>query len=157
MLSTSRGSAGLILTMLAITISLLTACSKQDGDTQASEILVSDAWIAEAPPGSNVMVGYMTLENSTDAPIIFSSATSKSYSSIEFHQTVHEDGLARMIRHKSLEVPANGKLVLERGGRHLMLFNPVDHYQAGQQISITLGRDDGTTMTITPEVRKSRF
>ena len=83
---------------------------------------IKDAWIAEAPPVSKVMVAYMTIENDGAQDTTIVKAESDLYSSIEFHETQHQDGMARMIRHDDLLIPANDHVTLKRGGKHFMLF-----------------------------------
>ena len=144
--------ARLISGMLALTLAILAGCT---GKTE--DISIINAWIAEAPPTSKVMVGYLTLVNNTSRDLTIVKARSQSFSSIEFHETIHEDGMARMVRHESLPIPAGEELILTRGGRHLMLFNPVSAFRAGDRISITLVRQDGIEITIQPEVRKAEF
>ncbi|NOQ90179.1 MAG: copper chaperone PCu(A)C, partial [Gammaproteobacteria bacterium] len=78
-------------------------------------------------------------------------------SSIEFHETIHKDGMARMIRHGSLSIPADGRLELKRGGPHLMLFNPTKHLKAGDIVNIKLTTDNNTTKTISVTVKKAQY
>jgi len=87
-------------------------------------ITIDNAWIAEAPPNAHVMVGYMTINNNSAQAIEIIKASTNIYSSIEFHETVHKDGMASMRRYDSLQVPANGSVQLKPGGKHMMLFNP---------------------------------
>jgi len=135
-----------------------TNASSQEIDQKAdSEFTVDAAWIAEAPPTSNVMVGYMTINNPDAEAIDIISAKSDIYSSIEFHETLHEDGMAKMVRHDSLHVPAHGSMELKRGGKHLMLFNPNKPLKAGDTVSITLTTENNTSKTITVDVKKAQF
>jgi len=120
-------------------------------------LIIEDAWIAEAPPVSKVMVAYMTLINTDTAAVEIIRAESDIYSSIEFHETVHENGRARMIRHDSLKIPANASLELKRGGPHLMLFNPVKTLKAGDIVNIKLTSKDNMTRTISVAVKKAQF
>ncbi len=122
-----------------------------------TEITVDAAWIAEAPPTSRVMVGYMTINNPDAEAIDIISAKSDTYSSIEFHETLHEDGMAKMVRHDSLHVPAHGSIQLKRGGKHLMLFNPTTPLKAGDTVSITLTTENNTSKIITVDVKKAQF
>jgi len=39
---------------------------------------------------------------------------SESYKKIEFHETVHENGMARMVGYETLIIPAHGRTRLER-------------------------------------------
>jgi len=122
-----------------------------------AELRIEDAWIAEAPPVSNVMVAYMTIINKGPQTVDIVSAESDVYSSIEFHETLYEDGMARMIRHESLDIPAGERLVLKRGGPHFMLFNPVKHLVAGDTVTIRLTTKSKETKTILVPVKKAQF
>ena len=128
-----------------------------DTENSNTGLIIQDAWIAEAPPVSKVMVAYMTIKNTGSTAIEIIHAESESYSSIEFHETVHEDGMARMIRHDSLKVSAGSKLELKRGGPHLMLFNPVKAFRAGDTVNIKLTTKDNKSKTITVTVKKAQF
>ena len=118
---------------------------------------VKDAWISEAPPVSRVMVAYMTLKNTGTKDIEIISAESELYSSIEFHETIHEDGMARMVSYDSLKIAANRTLELKRGGAHLMLFNPRKRLKAGDSVNIKLTTKDNMSKTIAVKVKKAQF
>ena len=118
---------------------------------------VKNAWIAEAPPVSKVMVAYLTIENNSAEDIIIVKAESDLYSSIEFHETRHGDGMARMLRHDNLLIPANGHITLKRGGKHLMLFNPVKRLKAGDNVSINLTTKNNVKKIIHITVKKSQY
>ena len=118
---------------------------------------VEDAWIAEAPPVSKVMVAYMTINNTSDAAIDLVNAESDLYSSIEFHETLHEDGMARMVRWGKLTIPARGSIQLKRGGKHFMLFNPTKQLKAGDTVNIKLTTDKNITKLITVTVEKAQY
>lgn len=122
-----------------------------------SALLAENAWISEAPPVSRVMVAYMTLKNTGSKDIEIIRAESDLYSSIEFHETVHQDGMARMVRYDSLKIGANKKLELKRGGAHLMLFNPTRRLKAGDTVSIKFTTKDNTSKTILVNVKKAQF
>ncbi len=120
-------------------------------------LTIQNAWIAEAPPVSKVMVAYLTIINETSEEIKITRAESELYSSIEFHETKHENGMARMIRHQNLTIPANDKLVLQRGGNHLMLFNPTKTLKANDEVKIIFTLSDGSTQYINVPVKKAEF
>ncbi|HHJ35010.1 MAG TPA: copper chaperone PCu(A)C [Gammaproteobacteria bacterium] len=118
---------------------------------------LKDAWIAEAPPVSKVMVAYMTIINDAAEDITIVRAESELYSSIEFHETKREDGIARMLRHDKLTIPAGSSITLKRGGKHLMLFNPGKRLKAGDTVDIKLTTASNTSQTFAVSVKKSRF
>lgn len=119
------------------------------------DIVIKNAWIAEAPPVSKVMAAYLTIKNTGSETINIINAESDFYSSIEFHETVHENGMARMIRHDNLTIQADHELVLKRGGPHLMLFNPVKPLKTGDSVIIKLVTEDMSIKTITVPVKKA--
>ena len=120
-------------------------------------LLAENAWISEAPPVSRVMVAYMTLKNTGTQAIEIVRAESDLYSSIEFHETIHQDGMARMVRHDSLIIAAGDKIELKRGGAHLMLFNPNKRLTAGDTVTIKLLTKNNTSKTILVKVKKAQF
>jgi copper(I)-binding protein len=122
-----------------------------------AKLLIEDAWIAEAPPVSKVMVAYMTIINSGSDTVDIVRAQSELYSSIEFHETIYQDGMARMIQHDSLNIPADDRLVLKRGGLHFMLFNPTKILLAGDTVDITLTTKNNGTMNVSIPVKKAQF
>ncbi|NOQ69957.1 MAG: copper chaperone PCu(A)C [Gammaproteobacteria bacterium] len=133
---------------------LITLCFFSSVYADDSTLLIEDAWIAEAPPVSKVMVAYMTVKNTGSNDIKIIRAESDLYSSIEFHETIHEDDMARMIRHDSLKISANNKLELKRGGPHLMLFNPTKRLKAGDTVNIKFTTNNNTTKTVSVAVKK---
>lgn len=147
-------TVSILVLFLSCFVSPLHAADIQNSNTG---LVIQDAWIAEAPPVSKVMVAYMTIKNTGSTAIEIIKAESESYSSIEFHETVHEDGMARMIRHASLKISADSKLELKRGGPHLMLFNPVKAFRAGDTVNINLTTKDNKKEAITVTVKKAQF
>ncbi len=124
---------------------------------EEAKLTIENAWISEAPPVSKVMVAYMTINNTGNEAIDITKAESELYSSIEFHETIHENDMARMVRWGELTVPANSSIQLKRGGKHFMLFNPTKHLKAGETVRIKLTTSNKTTKTILVTVKKAQF
>lgn len=116
---------------------------------------INDAWIAEAPPVSKVMAAYMEIENETGEHRQAVSMQCKEFERAEFHRTVEKDGMARMEHQQVLNIPAESELALEPGGYHIMLFNPARHFVAGDKTGCSIKFDDGKTIAIELEIRKS--
>lgn len=117
---------------------------------------ISDPWVREAPPTSRVLAGYLTLENSTDNSVTVSTISSPDFESTEIHRTVIEDGVARMLPVKQLNIPASGKILLEPGGHHLMLFDPLRPLPEGETVTLVIHMADGTRLsTSAPVIRKT--
>lgn len=143
-----------LTTLLAALLQILTISPSWADD---DPLVVKGAWIAEAPPTSKVLVAYMEIHNPTDETVILSSVESGMFSSIELHETVHEDGLARMIRHRTMAVPARESIHLKRGGKHLMLFNPVKRLKAGEDVEMRLITQNNAEIKISVPVEKARY
>ena len=122
---------------------------------QASELIVSEAWIREAPPVSKVQAAYMLLSNPTDKPVALIAATSPLYSKIEFHRTVMDNGVMRMLQEDSLSIPAKGKIHLQPEGTHMMLFNPQQPLKAGDKVLFTLTFSDQRKLDVMLVVKKA--
>ena len=145
---------------LLLILSAFTAYTGQAFAGQAhannTPLFIDNAWIAEAPPISKVMVAYMSIKNTGSEDLEIIHAESDVYSSIEFHETIHEDDMARMIRHDSLQIDANSSIELKRDGPHLMLFNPVRRLKAGDTVQIELTLYNRQTITISVPVKKAQ-
>ncbi|MDZ7827332.1 MAG: copper chaperone PCu(A)C [Gammaproteobacteria bacterium] len=82
-----------------------------------------DAWIREAPPGRTLTAGYVTFVNPGDEKVILVAASAlEGAEKVEFHTSERSDGMMRMRRLETVEVPAGGEVAFAPGGHHLMLF-----------------------------------
>lgn len=113
---------------------------------------IGSPWIREAPPTARVLAGYMSFINHGTTPIALVGVTSPDFESAEIHRTVVEDGVARMLTVERLEIPANGRIDLEPGGRHLMLFNPSHPLHAGDTTTLIIHLADGAEIRLSAPV-----
>ena len=132
-----------------LTLALLTTT------VYATQANINNAWIAEAPPVSKVMAAYMVIKNPGTEALQILDAESTDFGKIEFHRTVHENGMARMNRQPSLVVPANGELTLEPGGYHMMLFRPARTLRAGDTSKLNFTLKNGEKMQVEAVVKKA--
>jgi len=146
-----------LYTFLLLLLLSFTGAASTATPASSPILIIEDAWIAEAPPNSKVMVAYMTITNPSSEKIEIVSAESTIYSSIEFHETVHQDGLARMVRYDEIPVSANGSVHFKRGGKHLMLFNPNRQLKAGDKVTVSFTTKDNKTLSTIITVIKAQF
>lgn len=139
-----------LLQALLLTISILASSL-----SYASELSVNGAWIREAPPVSKVQAAYMLINNPTDKAVELVAATSPVYSRIEFHRTVLDKGVARMLQENSLTIPARSELHLRPEGAHMMLFNPGQPLKAGDKVPFTLTFSDQRRLEVILIVKKA--
>jgi len=118
-------------------------------------IHLENAWLAEAPPMSRVMAGYMKIQNPGSQPVAIDKITSADFSSIEIHRTVEINGMARMQRQDGINIPAGADFELAPGGFHLMMFNPKKGFHAGDSSRLVFSFADGSTATFDVTVKKT--
>lgn len=87
---------------------------------------VSDLEVTKPLPGAHMSAGFFVITNNTNEPMRITSVASPQFDSIEIHETTVTDGVSRMRKLDVLDVPAQGSVALERGGKHLMLMRPQD-------------------------------
>lgn len=120
----------------------------------AESLQVTDAWIKNLPMAVPVRAGYMHISNNQNLEVTIVSLQSKSFESIEIHQSLEVDGMMSMRPVDNLSIPAGASLELAPGGFHLMMMNPLDELIPGQKVAVTLYYEDQKTQLIEMEVRK---
>lgn len=117
------------------------------------EIVITNAWVREAPPGVTALAGYMSLINQGKQTVVLDRFSSTDFERVELHQTRIEGDVARMEKKNSLSLSSGGTVKLQPGGYHLMLFKPKRPLRAGDQITLSIGFKDGFSRTVKAEVR----
>ena len=140
------------MTRVLVSIILLLGSAGVFAGTDA--VVVENPWVREAPPFSKVLGAYLTVKNSGEQNRILTGASSPAFERVEMHKTEIRDGVASMIRQDTLEVPANGALVFESGGYHLMLIGPRTPLKAGDHVEMSLLFSNGDSLPFSAEVRK---
>lgn len=118
-----------------------------------SDIVVSEPWIREAPPGAPALAGYMRVENRGSAASALSGARSEAFGMVMIHQSVHEGGMARMVHADRIDLPPGEAVSFEPGGYHLMLMSPMREVKRGDRIEIVLEFSDGGMRPVVFDVR----
>jgi len=118
-------------------------------------IEVRDAWVREGPPTASALAGYLVIENAGDTAAAVTGATSPQFDQVEFHETVIEQGMARMVPRARLEIPPGGRLHLAPGGVHLMLIGPRRVLKDGDRVRLDLTLESGERIALTLPVRRT--
>ena len=103
-----------------LAVCILAACS---GESNAP-LVATDVIVTRPLPGTQVSAGYLQLANNTPATITIDRVTSPDFGSVEMHESLLENGIARMRALQAVSIPANQTIRFERGGKHLMLMQP---------------------------------
>lgn len=101
-------------------LALLAACTSEP----QPPLVASDVVVTRPMPGMTMSAGYLSLANNTEETIRITRVTSAQYESVQLHETLVEDGVARMRAIPVLELAAGETATLQRGGKHLMLMRP---------------------------------
>ena len=133
----------------AFCLPFLFACTPE---TRAPVVL-EDVVITEPRPGANMSAGYFTISNNRGEPLAITRVESPQFGKIEIHETTTIDGVSRMRPIPALEVPAGGSIVLERGGKHLMLMQPAADLE---RISLDFYAADELLVSIDTEIAADR-
>lgn len=120
---------------MRIAAAALLACTSAHA---CPDLVVEDAWIRAAPPGSTMTAGYARLRNAGPRPLTVSGAATPGFAAAELHQTVVEDGVSRMRHGEPLRVAPGARAALEPGGWHLMLMGPTRALPAGARVPVAL-------------------
>ena len=128
-------------TGLIMLLVLVAACG---ADTRPA-LVASDVTITQPMPGMAMSAGYLTLTNNSAETITITRVNSPQYAAVELHESVVDDGVARMRRLEKIEIPAGKNTVLAPGGKHLMLMRPTE--VAADAVSLQFY--DGATLLLT--------
>ena len=114
---------------------------------------VKDPWIRAAPPVVKVLAAYMTIENNSDNGLSVVGAESPFFKRIEIHNTVIEEGLARMLRQDRIDLAPHGSIAFSPGGYHFMLLGRKAPINIGDSVEMTLILDNGDRLPLEAPVR----
>jgi periplasmic copper chaperone A len=118
-----------------------------------SEVLVRDAWVQEGPPSQTITAAYMTIENHSGGDISLRSASTEVAQTVELHKMELVDGMMKMHRVKTIDIPAGGTAELKPGGYHLMVIGLKKELKQGDKVTITLEFSGDLRKTITIPVK----
>lgn len=114
---------------------------------------VEGAWIRMPPAGLPMMAGYARITNPCRAPLAIVGVHSAAFADASLHETRVEGGISRMRATPALRLAPGGSAVLEPGGFHLMLMQPVKPLHAGDRVAIEFTLDDGRRFAAPFEAR----
>lgn len=113
------------------------------------EVTVEVARARPAPLEGGNGGAYFTLLNGTDQPVRLLSAASDVAAHVELHETVDEGGVMKMIPQlDGFEIPAGGSVILQPGGKHVMLLGLVKPLAEGDAFTLTLTFDNDLVLDL---------
>lgn len=110
-----------VLTAAVIVLLAAVGCSQSPEVQPVPEVIEPRAQILPSGMGA----AYFSIHNPSAEGDRLVSVESAAFSTVETHESVDEDGVMRMLaRPGGFEIPAGETLVLEPGGKHVMLMGP---------------------------------
>ena len=124
--------AAIVLTAIAI-IALT-----RSAESAAGDLVVTFAWARATPPGANVGAAYVTIENrgGTDDRLI--GVASEVAGSASIHETVEENGVAKMRPLEAIALLAGHTIAMQPGGFHVMLMDLKSPLVEGESVALTM-------------------
>lgn len=135
------------------------------------EVIDYSAQFAAAKPTTDVSVercwlrllpkhlpsaGYFLVHNNSDDQVELLAAASPSYKDIMLHETIQEDGMAKMQSAGKLTIPAQASLGFVPGGLHAMFEQPTAELKVGETMQMELLFDDDRKVNVECKVNPAK-
>jgi copper(I)-binding protein len=130
----------------ALALFLIGSLSVSLGDEPS--LRVEHPWIFAVPPGSKDTAAFMTLVNTGKKSLRVTGAKTVVAERIAPMITTKSDGRMGMEDVAFFEIPAGGKIALEPGGGHLMIFGLKALLKPGAKVILTLQVEPGGPLEI---------
>ncbi|MBS3786313.1 MAG: copper chaperone PCu(A)C [Gammaproteobacteria bacterium] len=122
-----------------------------------AEMHFEDVWSRATAPGLQTGAVYFTLRNDRAEGDRMVGVETDRAARVELHQTVEEGGNSRMMHTPEVRVPANGTVIFEPGGRHVMLMGLNEALTEGEVFTITLLFERAGPITLEVDVRPATY
>lgn len=148
-MKTAKTLASLVATV-ALAALALTGCTSTG--TMADHVTVTDAWVKEPTmPGMTGMFGM--IENTGDAEVVLVGGSSPVAGMVEIHESIAGGQMQEL--KGGLVIDAGKMATLEVGGNHVMLMELKGTLAVGDEVTVTLKFEDGSTLDVTAPVKSA--
>ena len=120
----------------------------------ADGMSANEPYVRMAPPGMANTGAFMVIKNADDKDHKLVKAESPVAKAVELHNHINEGGVMKMRPVKDVEIKAKGEAVLKPGSLHVMLIGLKQELKEGDNVSITLTFEDGSSKKVEAPVRK---
>lgn len=121
----------------------------------ADALRVEDPWVKAVDAADGMTAAFGVLHNDSAVDVRLVSASSSVAGLGELHEMAEADGGATVMRQKAggIVVPAGGEHALVPGGDHVMLMDLRADVLPGQDVTVVLTADDGSTLEVVAPAR----
>jgi copper(I)-binding protein len=99
-------------------------------------VQVREARAIASVPGASVAAAYLTIESPSAARLVAASSDAAAF--VQIHEMSLREGIMRMRRVETVELPAGQAVRLAPGGTHLMLVGLKRRLRAGESVGLRL-------------------
>lgn len=136
----------------------LLACESQADETgsisqPSPDLLVSQSWVRETPPGAKVAAAFATVKNPGNESKKIIGVRFDVAGAAEIHTMSMVDGMMRMRRLKYVEIAAGSSHQFKPGSDHMMLFRLSNPLRTGTQVKGFLQLQNGNEIAFELPVR----
>ncbi|MGW7330004.1 copper chaperone PCu(A)C [Streptomyces sp. NPDC054840] len=135
----------------ALSLTAMLAISGCSGEAEP-KMTVSGAFMPE-PVNDKMAGGFMVISNPTESPDKLTGATSSLSDDLQIHETKDQ----KMQQVRSMDVPADGQLRLERGGNHIMFMGLKSTPKVGDKITVELHFENSRPVKVELDVKDRTY
>lgn len=149
-----RSGVCLLLVVILVAVAACGAGRPAEGEIPSgSELRIEGVWARTTPLPHGNSALYFTVVNPLAQPDrLVSVRTDQGLA--ETHESVVESGISKMLaRPEGYIVPAQGTLLLEPGGKHVMILGVLNPLAVGSTISATLTFENAGEITLNVPVQ----
>lgn len=140
-----------------ITAAMLAATLSTAAIAGDMAIKVTDSYARSASPAAKSGAAFITLMNMSGEDDRLVGAASPAAARVELHTHEMADGVARMIHvEDGFPVAAGEMLMMERGGKHVMMMGLTGPLEPGAMVPVTLTFEKAGTVEVTVPVDLDR-
>ncbi|GAA0619330.1 copper chaperone PCu(A)C [Streptomyces crystallinus] len=137
---------------IALTAGLALAGCSSDSSDGKPDLKIGQAFMPE-PVSADMAGGFLVVNNDSKTADKLTKVTSD----ISDDVTIHETKSQKMREVKSFDIPANGRLDLERGGSHIMFMGLKKKPKQGEKVSIELHFEKAGAVKVELPVKESTY
>lgn len=120
---------------------------------EPGKLTIVDVRARPAPLAGGTGAVYFTVLNGLDQAVQLVSASSPAAEVVETHETTNENGVMKMSPlPDGYPIAAGEALLLQPGGKHIMLIGLVEPLEPGDEVELTVNFDNGESMALTVPV-----
>lgn len=118
-------------------------------DYRQGNLLIDHPWTRPTPPGTPMGVGYLSITNNGNQPVVLVGASTPRALSISIHESSMQEGMMQMRPvEDGLTVEPGASVALEPHGYHLMLEKLTSPLREGESIPVTLEFEGAGDMAV---------